>query len=71
MASTSTSFISISMPSPSIFTGDNYDYWCIKMKLFLKASALWEIMEIGYEEKKKDVQYTDAELKKFSDDEMN
>ncbi|KAE8731610.1 hypothetical protein F3Y22_tig00002793pilonHSYRG00097 [Hibiscus syriacus] len=58
------------MPSPPIFMGDNYDHWCIKMKFFLKASALWEIVEIGYEEKKEDVQYTDAKLKKFSDDEM-
>ncbi|KAL4347404.1 hypothetical protein GQ457_17G002840 [Hibiscus cannabinus] len=70
MASSSTSSMSTTIPSPHIFTGDNYDYWCIKMKLFLKASALWEIVEIGYEEKNEDQPYTDAELKKFNDDEM-
>ncbi|KAE8660902.1 hypothetical protein F3Y22_tig00116944pilonHSYRG00073 [Hibiscus syriacus] len=70
MTSTSTSSISTSMPSHPIFTGDNYDYWCIKMKLFLKVSELWEIVETCYEEKNKDVQYTDVELKKFSGNEM-
>ncbi|KAL4348534.1 hypothetical protein GQ457_17G002770 [Hibiscus cannabinus] len=70
MASSSTSSMSTTIPSPHIFTGDNYDYWCIKMKLFLKASALWEIVEIGYKEKNEDQRYTDAELKKFNDDEM-
>ncbi|KAL4352088.1 hypothetical protein GQ457_06G029360 [Hibiscus cannabinus] len=70
MALMPTSSMSTTIPSPPLFTGDNYDYWCIKMKLFLKASALWEIVEIGYEEKNEDQQYNDAELKKFSDDEM-
>ncbi|KAL4362450.1 hypothetical protein GQ457_04G012430 [Hibiscus cannabinus] len=70
MALMPTSSMSTTIPSPPLFTGDNYDYWCIKMKLFLKSSALWEIVEIGYEEKNEDQQYNDAELKKFSDDEM-
>ena len=69
MASMSTSSTT-SMPAPPTFMGENYDYWCIKMKLFLKASALWEIVENGFEEKKTDVQYTEAQLKKISDDEM-
>ncbi|XP_021762534.1 uncharacterized protein LOC110727275 [Chenopodium quinoa] len=55
--------------APPTFTGENYDYWCIKMRLFLKASALWEIVEIGFV-RKQGVSYTEAQLKKISDDEM-
>lgn len=40
MASRSTSPSATSMAAPLTFNGENYDYWCIKMKLSLKASAV-------------------------------
>lgn len=32
---------------PPIFTGENYQIWAIKMKAYLKALNLWEVVERG------------------------
>ncbi|KAL0277951.1 UNVERIFIED_CONTAM: hypothetical protein Sradi_7310200 [Sesamum radiatum] len=34
----------ISVP---IFSGQNYDYWAIKMKTYFQSQKLWEIVEEG------------------------
>ncbi|KAK9740343.1 hypothetical protein RND81_03G028000 [Saponaria officinalis] len=39
---------SSTVPSVPIFVGENYDFWCIKMKALLCALDLWEIVEQGY-----------------------
>lgn len=33
-----------------LFSGDNYDYWSIKMKTLLLSQELWELVEVGYPE---------------------
>ncbi|XP_074265931.1 uncharacterized protein LOC141588385 [Silene latifolia] len=60
----------ISIPTAPMFGGENYDYWCIKMKLFLRANALWEIVESGIQQQKQDVVYTEAQLKKINENEL-
>jgi len=32
---------------PPTFTGENYHIWAIKMKAYLKALNLWEVVELG------------------------
>ena len=32
---------------PSMFTGENYHIWAIKMKVYLKALNLWDVVEVG------------------------
>ena len=32
----------------SIFTGENYDYWSVKMKTFFGSQDLWDIVEEGF-----------------------
>ncbi|XP_074299303.1 uncharacterized protein LOC141630369 [Silene latifolia] len=60
----------ISIPTTPMFGGENYDYWCIKIKLFLRANALWEIVESGIQQQKQDVVYTEAQLKKINENEL-
>lgn len=38
---------SLAIPSAPLFTGENYDFWCIKMKALLTALDVWEIVEQG------------------------
>lgn len=40
------------------------------MKLFLKANALWEIVENCFQQKDEAVQYTEAQLQKLKEDEL-
>ena len=34
---------------PPVFNGENYPIWIVKMKTYLKAHDLWEVVEIGRE----------------------
>ena len=36
-----------SIPVP-IFTGENYDFWSVKMKTFFRSQDLWDIIEDGF-----------------------
>jgi len=36
-----------SIPVP-IFTGENYDFWSVKMKTFFCSQDLWDIIEEGF-----------------------
>ena len=36
------------LQSPPLFRGENYNYWAVKMKSFLLAHDLWEIVEEGF-----------------------
>ena len=38
-----------------VFDGENYDYWCIKMKTLLISQDLWDIVDEGFEIKQKEV----------------
>ena len=41
-----------------LFNGENYGYWCIKMKDVLCASSLWEVVENGIPEVESDATNT-------------
>ncbi|KAG8645275.1 hypothetical protein MANES_10G049666v8 [Manihot esculenta] len=34
-------------PPPPVFLGENYLIWSVKMKAYLKAYDLWEVVETG------------------------
>ncbi|XP_060667447.1 uncharacterized protein LOC132799484 [Ziziphus jujuba] len=38
-----------SAPSPPMFDGNNYPVWAIKMRSYLQAYDLWELVEVDYE----------------------
>jgi Domain of unknown function (DUF4219) len=39
--------MSVSNPSISLFKGDNYEFWSIKIRILLKSQGLWELVEMG------------------------
>lgn len=47
--STSNSLTSITHPQISVFNGESYEFWVIKMKTLFKLQGLWEYVERGYE----------------------
>ncbi|KAG8649243.1 hypothetical protein MANES_08G076035v8 [Manihot esculenta] len=40
--------VSISQSTISIFKGENFEFWSIKMKTLFKSQNLWELVEKGY-----------------------
>nr|KYP49369.1 Retrovirus-related Pol polyprotein from transposon TNT 1-94 [Cajanus cajan] len=36
-----------SLPPPPVFAGENYDLWVAKMRTYLRAQSLWEVVENG------------------------
>jgi len=36
-----------SLPPPSVFSGENYDLWAVKIKTYLRAQSLWDVVENG------------------------
>nr|KYP36444.1 Retrovirus-related Pol polyprotein from transposon TNT 1-94 [Cajanus cajan] len=36
-----------SLPPPPVFAGENYDLWAAKMRTYLRAQSLWEVVENG------------------------
>ncbi|GKV29240.1 hypothetical protein SLEP1_g38182 [Rubroshorea leprosula] len=38
-----------SFSSPPMFNGENYDFWAIRMKAFLKGNDVWEVIEHGFQ----------------------
>lgn len=39
---------SLENPQIPLFTGENFEIWCVKMRTFLQSQDLWEIVEKGY-----------------------
>ncbi|XP_022866221.1 uncharacterized protein LOC111386024 [Olea europaea var. sylvestris] len=54
-------------PLPSVFTGENYGFWAVKMKTYLRAYDLWEITENGTEPPPLRANPTIAQLKQHSE----
>lgn len=50
MASSSNSTLNIQQPSIPIFEGENYDFWCIKMKTLFISQDVWDLVQNGYDE---------------------
>ena len=38
---------SSSLPPPPIFAGENFHLWAVKMRTYLRARSLWDIVENG------------------------
>jgi len=36
-----------SLPPPPVFSAGNYDLWAVKMKTYLRAQSLWDVVENG------------------------
>ena len=51
-------------PCP-VFNGENYDFWCVKMKTQLISDGLWEYVEEGFEEPQDDETLTIAQMQKL------
>lgn len=45
MGTTGSSFENPQIP---LFTGENFEIWCVRMRTFLRSQDLWEIVEKGY-----------------------
>ena len=53
---------------PPIFTGENYHIWAIKMKAYLKAQSLWDVVENDTKPLALRVNPTLAQIKKHEED---
>jgi hypothetical protein len=61
MASTSNlSWSSVQVP---VFLGENYDFWCIKMKSLFVSINLWDMVESGYQTPESISSLTEAQQK--------
>ncbi|KAL0325491.1 UNVERIFIED_CONTAM: hypothetical protein Sradi_5118400 [Sesamum radiatum] len=55
--------------SPSLipfFDGEDYEYWKIKMRTFLKAEGLWTLVEKGFNEPENEAGMSDAKIGKLN-----
>ncbi|KAK6161466.1 hypothetical protein DH2020_004847 [Rehmannia glutinosa] len=57
-----------SIPTPPIFTGENYPIWAVKMKTYLRAFDLWEIVETGREPTPLSANPTVAQIKQHNEE---
>ncbi|XP_052178656.1 uncharacterized protein LOC127792249 [Diospyros lotus] len=57
-----------SAPNPPIFTGENYQVWAIKMRAYLRALSLWEVVENDDDPAPLRQNPTLAQIKKYEDD---
>ena len=53
---------------PFVFIGDNYQVWAIKMKSYLRALSLWEVVESEVDPTPLLQNPTLAQMKKQEDD---
>ena len=53
---------------PPVFTGENYPIWIVKMKTYLKAHDLWEVVETGREPPPLRANPTIAQIKQHSEE---
>lgn len=61
---------SSSLPLLAVFNGESYDFWLVKMKAFLMAHDLWDVIEQGYEQPDAEGNYTVAQVKQQKDQSM-
>ena len=50
MASTSVTRMSSQPFSTPLFEGENYDFWCVKMKTLFMSQDVWDLVENGFDE---------------------
>lgn len=59
---------SYSAPPPPVFSGENYPIWSVKMKAYLKAYDLWEVVETGRDPPPLRDNATVAQMKQHSEE---
>ena len=67
MASSSGSGMNFQTPMVSIFDGENYDFWCVKMRTSFECVDLWDIVENGFEEPEQVSDLLAAQLKELKE----
>ena len=67
MASSSGSGMNFQTPMVSIFYGENYDFWCVKMITSFECVDLWDIVENGFEELEQVSDLSAAQLKELKE----
>lgn len=50
MSASSSSISSPQQSSIPVFEGENYDFWCVKMKTLFISQNVWDLVNNGYEE---------------------
>lgn len=58
--------VGISATAPPIFTGVNYPFWAVKMRSYLKAFDLWDVVESGEMPIQRHANPTLAQIKQHS-----
>lgn len=61
MASTSVTSMSSQPSSIPLFEGENYDFWCVKMKTLFMSQDVWDLVENGFDEPDKVITLTPVE----------
>jgi hypothetical protein len=65
MASTSNlNWSSVQVP---VFSGENYEFWCIKMKTLFVSIDLWDMVESGYQMSESTSSLTEAQQKELKE----
>ena len=59
-----------SLPPPPVFSAGNYDLWAVKMKTYLRAQSLWDVVENGSNPPPLPNNPTLAQIRNHSDDEV-
>ena len=67
MASSSGSGMNFQTPMVSIFYSENYNFWCVKMKISFKCVDLWDIVKNGFEEPEQVTDLSAAQLKELKE----
>ena len=50
MAGSSNQVFGVQQAPCPIFSGENFDFWCVKMKTLLESNDLWEYVEEGFDD---------------------
>ncbi|EOY32548.1 Uncharacterized protein TCM_040529 [Theobroma cacao] len=57
-----------SIAAPPVFNGNNYPMWAVKMKAYLKAFDLWEVVEVGGDPPTRQANPTIAQIKQYNEE---
>ena len=58
---------SIAQPQISIFSGKNYEFWAIKMKILFFSQGIWDLIENGFNEPQDESALSQDEKDKLQD----
>ncbi|TYH07113.1 hypothetical protein ES288_A08G207200v1 [Gossypium darwinii] len=61
-------FSSFAPPNPPVFTGENYPIWTVKMKAYLRAFDLWDVVETNRDVPPLRANPTIAQIKEHSEE---